>query len=76
MASKTAISGNPVRRNRRFGMHQMDLFAGWRRARRRRSPGMAGAAEGGAGCAGELDDAAGAGACAGERNDREEGAPS
>lgn len=27
MASKTtAISANPVRRNRRFGMHQMDLF--------------------------------------------------
>ncbi|MCP3468505.1 hypothetical protein [Bradyrhizobium sp. CCGUVB23] len=28
MASRTAISANQVRRNRRFGMHQMDLFAG------------------------------------------------
>ncbi|MCP3460815.1 MULTISPECIES: hypothetical protein [unclassified Bradyrhizobium] len=28
MASRTAIPANPVRRNRLFGMHQMDLFAG------------------------------------------------
>ncbi|PJG53681.1 hypothetical protein CVM73_19770 [Bradyrhizobium forestalis] len=28
MASRTAISAKPVRCNRRFGMHQMGLFAG------------------------------------------------